>query len=202
MSPTPPAGGSDASPSAARDASHGAAGLTALVKRKPALLAGVAGVGVVLFVAMRGGSGSSAGSAGMSTVPAASAGGTYDSTANDVYNSLAGQLQGMQAEIDALGAASDPTDALAPTKKPTAPAPKKPAKPAPKKKPAVHHTTKKTVHHTTKKATHHAAPKKKAPVKKKAPAKKPAPVKITPRPAAVTHSMRRMVLHRATMASR
>jgi hypothetical protein len=113
------------------------------LKQRPALLAGIAGAGVVLFVALRGGHGGGSSSATDPTVPAASSGGVYDSTANDVYNSLAGQLQTLQAQIDGLGSTSDPAAVLpapAPTSsgkttpRPVVHKPKPKPKPRPKKR--------------------------------------------------------------------
>jgi nucleoid-associated protein YgaU len=57
-------------------------------------------------------------------------GGYYDSTANDVYNSLAGQLQTLQEQVQAVS-----SGASTPTPTPTTPAKPTPAKPAPKPAP-------------------------------------------------------------------
>jgi hypothetical protein len=148
--------------------SHGLAGAVDALKKRPAVAAGVAGVVVVLFVATRGksaGASSGPASTGVAGEPAALSGGVYDSTANDVYNSLAGQLQQMQSELDALGSTSTPAAHMpAPAPKPgTKPKPKpvvhKPApRPKPKPKPRRKPKPKPVVHHLAPKPAHKPAP--------------------------------------------
>lgn len=96
--------------------------LAGIFRRNPATAVAVAGGGAVVLLALmmrsRGGAGEAPG-----TVPSdalqqfGGISGLYDTTANDVYNSLAGQMQRMQEQIAAL-------------QKP--PAPGTPAPPAPK----------------------------------------------------------------------
>jgi len=138
-------------------------GLAGLAKRNPTLVLGGGAIAAVIVVALssKGGGGAPAGEADAASVATGgqitpNQGGYYDSTANDVYASVASQMQNLQQQINDMGAKpSTPTPVPKPTTKPVPPVkkpvplpkpkPKPPTKPKPlpkpKPKPVPHPTT-------------------------------------------------------------
>lgn len=74
-----------------------------IFKRKPAAAVAVGGAGLVVLVALmkRGGGGAGAADSG-ATSTTSGGGATYDSTANDVYNSIETQFNAFQGQLDQL----------------------------------------------------------------------------------------------------
>lgn len=102
---------------------HAEGKLAGILKRNPTTALGIAGAAAVVAIALMRRSGTSQDMA-PGTTTAQTAGGVYDSTANDVYNSIESQLQAMYT---AIGALNKPPGSTTPT--PTTPKPKPPAKP-------------------------------------------------------------------------
>lgn len=83
---------------------HAGGGFAGKVKRNPQLAVGAGAVAVVVVLAMMSKNNTAANPATDPASVAAAQGAGYDSSANDVYNSLAGQMQTLQDQIDAQGA--------------------------------------------------------------------------------------------------
>lgn len=109
-----------------------------LARHRTAAIAGVGALVAAIAVIARRKAKATADSAGVANgyTPAGySAGGqgTYDSTANDVYNSLQPSIEDLQHRLDEIAAAQTPVKATpAPIPAPKKPAPKPAPRPAPK----------------------------------------------------------------------
>lgn len=122
-----------------------AGGLKAKAKANPKLVVGAGAVAAVILIAMLSKRNSPPADDAGATTPAATG---YDSTANDVYNSIMGQMQTLQTQVANMGKPSTPTPK---PPAPKSPVPKSPTpKPKPKPMPKPVPPTKKTSIYTVK----------------------------------------------------
>jgi hypothetical protein len=119
--PTPVAGGAGGRPAGGRPA--GGFNLSDEFRRKPAVVLGAAGAGVIVVYALaKRSSGAAAGSGAVSDTGATSnATPAYDSSSSDVYGALEQQFAGLQTQLAGIGTAQQGVPAT-PTGTTTAPA--------------------------------------------------------------------------------
>ncbi|MFD9242728.1 LysM peptidoglycan-binding domain-containing protein [Streptomyces sp. NPDC059556] len=124
----PPPGGKPSPPAA------GGGGLAGMLKQKPAAAAAVGGVLLVVVVAMAR-KGSGGGGTPADQLQMTGGGSTYDSTANDLYNSIQPQIDALAKMMQELqGKTPTPSTPTPPVIKPPVvrPPPPKVVKPVPK----------------------------------------------------------------------